>query len=95
MSVFLPALAPRGPSAGALFNFRGESLNPSDDRVNFFPELPVRGPVSPRWLVHSGDAPAMTHTGAVDPVDASKRAILDREGERGFGTEVERKLHFR
>src|SRR5438045_3295762 len=65
-------------------------LNLSDDRVNFFPELPVRVPVSPRRLVHSGDAPAVTNAGTVDPVDAGDRAILDREGERGFGVEVER-----
>jgi hypothetical protein len=41
-------------------------------------------------LVYSDDAPAVTHARAVDPVDAGKRAILDREGERGFGVEVER-----
>src|SRR5438045_9346226 len=41
-------------------------------------------------VVHSGDAPAVTHAGTVDPVDAGDRAILDREGERGFGVEIER-----
>src|SRR6202035_3788587 len=41
-------------------------------------------------LVNSHDAPAVTHAGAVDPVDAGDRAILDREGERGFGVEIER-----
>jgi hypothetical protein len=47
-------------------------------------------PSSARRLVHSRDAPAVTHAGAVDPVDAGDRAILDREGEGGFGMEVER-----
>ena len=41
-------------------------------------------------LVYSDDAPAVTYARAVDPVDAGKRAILDRGGERGFGIEVER-----
>jgi len=34
MSEFLPAPAPRGPSAGALF-YAGRSLNASDGLVNF------------------------------------------------------------
>ena len=47
-------------------------------------------PGSPRRLVYSDNAPAVTHAGAVDPVDAGDRAILDREGEGGLGMEVER-----
>src|ERR1700736_1755855 len=42
-------------------------------------------------LVPPRAPPAVTHAGAVDPVDAGDRAILDREGEGGFGMEVERK----
>jgi len=35
-------------------------------------------PASAGRLVHSDDAPTVTHAGAVDPVDAGKRAILGR-----------------
>jgi hypothetical protein len=31
------------------------------------------------------DPPTVARAGAVDPVDAGDRAILDREGERGLG----------
>ena len=34
----------------------------------------------------------MTHAGTVDAVDAGDRAILDREGECGFGIEVELRI---
>jgi hypothetical protein len=46
-------------------------------------------PGSTGRLVYSDDAPAMTYARAVDPVDAGKRAILDRGGERSFEVEVE------
>src|SRR5215471_3384771 len=44
----------------------------------------------PRRLVHSVDAPAVAHAGAVDPVDPGDRAIPDCKGERRLGVEVER-----
>ena len=48
-------------------------------------------PGSAGRVVYSDDAPAVTYARAVDPVDAGKRAILDRGGERGFGVERQRR----
>src|SRR5215471_10768779 len=47
-------------------------------------------PGSARRAIYRHDAPAVADPGAVEPVDAGDRAILDREGERGFGIEAER-----
>src|SRR6185437_15510203 len=47
------------------------------------------GRSSARRAVDGNDAPAMTHAGAVDMVDAGDRAILDCKGERGLGIEAE------
>src|ERR1700749_129499 len=65
-------------------------LDLSGRQENFFQGYEVRAPNLPWRLVYSFDAPAVTHAGAVDPVDAGDRAILDCERERGFGMEVER-----
>src|SRR5215472_18261985 len=46
-------------------------------------------PGSARRAIYRHDTPTVTHPGAVEPVDAGDRAILDREGERGFGIEAE------
>src|SRR6516162_2613492 len=47
-------------------------------------------PGSARRAIYRHDPPTVAHPGAVEPVDAGDRAILDREGERGFGIEAER-----
>src|SRR5215470_16108816 len=46
-------------------------------------------PGSARRAIYRHDTPTVAHPRAVKPVDAGDRAILDREGERGFGIEAE------
>src|SRR5262249_19148653 len=40
-------------------------------------------------MVDSGNAPAVTHAGAIDPVDAGDRAIFDCERQRRLRIEFE------
>src|SRR5215472_10443923 len=47
-------------------------------------------PGSARRAIYRRDASTVAHAGAVEPVDARDRAILDRESERCFGIEAER-----
>src|ERR1700748_3066491 len=70
-------------------------LDLSGRQVNFFQGYGVVVPNLPGRLVHSDDTPAVAHAGAIDPVDAGERAILDCEGESGFGIEVERQCQCR
>ena len=71
-------------------------MDPPEDGINFFIQGYADHALHARASRLSGEARLLGRRAsrdpcwAVDPVDTGKRAILDREGERGFGVEVER-----